>query len=224
VQFESTLNHALCLVFFITLPSTAGLIVLGKPLVQVLFQRGAFDATASAMTNYALLYYTLGLWAFSGIRVMVSAFYALQDTKTPVKVAVITLVVNAGLSLMLMGPLKHGGLALALSVASSFQFFLLIIILKRKGSVIHIKPVLRSSAKSALAASLMGLALYGCLSMWLTADPQGGVSRMIVHLSALIGIGIIIYFGLARVLGCEEIRSIQEIIWRRMRRKRRSAA
>jgi putative peptidoglycan lipid II flippase len=224
VQFESTLNHALCLVFFITLPSTAGLIVLGKPLVQVLFQRGAFDATASAMTNYALLYYTLGLWAFSGIRVMVSAFYALQDTKTPVKVAVITLVVNAGLSLMLMGPLKHGGLALALSVASSFQFFLLIITLKRKGSVIHIKPLLRSSAKSALAASLMGLALYGCLSMWLTADPQGGVSRMIVHLSALIGIGIIIYFGLARVLRCEEIRSIQEIIWRRMQRKRRIAA
>jgi putative peptidoglycan lipid II flippase len=224
VQFQSTLNHALCLVFFITLPSMAGLIVLGKPLVQLLFERGAFDSHASIMTDHALFYYTLGLWAFSGIRVMVSAFYALQDTKTPVKVAVIALSVNLGLSLLLMGPLKHGGLALALSIASSVQFFLLIFLLKRKSSVINIKPVLISSAKSALAASLMGLGVYGCLASWLTADPKAGLSRMVIHLAALIVIGMIIYFGVARVLGCREIGSIQQIFWRKTRRKSRSAA
>jgi putative peptidoglycan lipid II flippase len=218
VQFESTLNHALCLVFFITLPSMAGLIVLGKPLVQLLFERGAFDVHASVMTDYALFYYTLGLWAFSGIRVMVSAFYALQDTKTPVKVAVIALIANAGLSLLLMRSLEHGGLALALSIASSIQFFLLILFLKRKASAINIKPVITSSARSALAAALMGLGVYGCSTRWLTVDPVAGVSAMVIRLSALIVIGVIIYFGAARVLGCKEITWIQTMLWQKTRR------
>ncbi|MFO7598752.1 MAG: lipid II flippase MurJ, partial [Candidatus Desulfacyla sp.] len=218
------LSHALRLVFFITLPSMAGLIVLGRPLVQLLFERGAFDSHASLMTDHALFYYTLGLWAFSGIRVMVSAFYALQDTKTPVKVAVIALSVNFGLSLLLMGPLKHGGLALALSIASSVQFFLLIYLLKRKGSLIYIKPVIISFAKSAVAASLMGVGVYGCFVRWLGADPGAGLFRMGIHLTALMAIGMIIYFGIAYILGCKEIRSIQEMLWRKTRRKSRSAA
>ncbi|HEJ83567.1 MAG TPA: murein biosynthesis integral membrane protein MurJ [Desulfobacteraceae bacterium] len=222
VQFQSTLNHALCLVFFITFPSMAGLMVLGEPLVQLLFERGAFDSHASIMTAHALLYYTVGLWAFSGVRVMVSAFYALQDTKTPVKVATVALALNLGLSLLLMGPLKHGGLALALSLASSVQFCLLIFLLKRRGSLINIKPVIISSAKSALAALLMGVGVYGCFSRWLTIDPETGASRMGIRLAALIVIGIIIYFGAARVLGCNEIRSIRYMLLRK-RTKRRSA-
>jgi len=223
-QFQSTLSHALRLVFFITLPSMAGLIVLGRPLVHLLFERGAFDSHASLMTEHALFYYTLGLWAFSGIRVMVSAFYALQDTKTPVKVAVIALSVNFGLSLLFMGPLKHGGLALALSIASSVQFILLVCLLKRKGSFIYIKPVLISSAKSAVAASLMGVGVHGCFVRWLGADPGAGLFRMGIHLAALMAIGIIIYFGVAYILGCKEIRSIQQMLWRKKRRKSRSAA
>jgi putative peptidoglycan lipid II flippase len=219
VQFQSTLNHALCLVFFITLPSIAGLIVLGKPLVQLLFERGAFDAHASVMTDHALFYYTLGLWAFSGIRVMISAFYALQDTKTPVKVAIVALAVNLGLSLWLMGPLKHGGLALALSIASSLQFALLVFYLKRKCSLIYIKPVIISLVKSILAASLMGLGVYGCLSRWLTADPAAGLPLMVIQLGALIVIGVIIYFCAAYILGCGEIRSLQDMFWRKSGRK-----
>lgn len=213
-QFQSTLNHALCLVFFITLPSMAGLIILGKPIVQVLFERGAFDARSSVMTDYALLYYTLGLWAFSGIRVLVSAFYALQDTKTPVKVAVIAVAVNLALSLWLMGPMKHGGLALALSIASAVQFLLLTFFLKRKTSVMNLFPVLISAAKSALAASLMGLGVYFLYSSWLIAGPGTGLFFMVIRLSTLIVIGIIIYFGAARLFGCSEIASIREIFSR----------
>jgi len=222
VRFESTLNHALRLVFFITLPSMAGLIILGKPIVQLFFERGAFDAYASVMTVRALFYYTLGLWAFSGIRVMVSAFYALQDTKTPVKVAVIALTVNLGLSLWLMGPLKHGGLALALSIASSVQFLLLIFFLKRKGSTIYMKPVLISSVKSGLAASLMGLGVYGCSIKWLTVDSGAGLLAMAIHLALLILVGMVIYFGAASVLGCQEIRSVREMLSRKALRKRKS--
>ncbi|MBW1779604.1 MAG: murein biosynthesis integral membrane protein MurJ [Deltaproteobacteria bacterium] len=214
-QFQSTLNHALCLVFFITLPSMAGLIILGKPIVALLFERGAFDARSSVMTDYALFYYTLGLWAFSGIRVMVSASYALHDTKSPVKVAIIALVVNLALSLWLMGPLKHGGLALALSIASAIQFLLLIFFLKRKVSVVNLRPVLVSLAKSVVAASLMAAGVYYVYTTWLFAAPGEQLSVLIFRLGALIAIGIIIYFVSARVLGCTEIGSIREVFSRR---------
>ena len=217
-QFQSTLNHALRLVFFITLPSMVGLIILGKPIIQILFERGAFDTRASVMTAYALFYYTLGLWAFSGVRIMVSAFYALQDTKTPVKVAVVALVVNLTLSLVLMGPLKHGGLALALSIASSVQFLLLIVFLKRKTSVMNLRPVLISVSKSALAASLMGLGVYYFHSRWLIAGEGTSLPGMVTNLAALIVIGIIIYFGAARVLGCTEIASIMGMLSRKRKK------
>ena len=120
------------LIFFIALPSTIGLVLLGKPIIELFFERGAFDAHSTAMTNEALVFYAMGLWAFSGIRVMVSGFYALQDTKTPVKVAFVALLANLLFSLLLMGPLKHGGLALALSLASALQYGLLVFLFKQK--------------------------------------------------------------------------------------------
>ncbi len=219
VRFQGTLDHALRLVFFITFPSMAGLIILGRPIIQVLFERGAFDAHASLMTEQGLFYYTVGLWAFSGIRVLVAAFYALQDTKTPVKIAIAALMVNLAMSLCLMGPLKHGGLALALSIASSVQFILLIFFLNKKISLNNLKLIFISSGKSALAASIMALGVYGGLSSCLTADTGKGVFVMISHLTILILIGVIIYFGAARLLGCSEMRSILEIFLRRIQKK-----
>ena len=78
--FIDTINHSLRMTFFITIPAMVGLIILRKPIVQLFFERGVFDASATAMTVYALMFYSFGLWAVSGVRVMISAFYALQDT------------------------------------------------------------------------------------------------------------------------------------------------
>ena len=85
---RDTFSYAMKLVFFITIPSMVGLIVLREPIVALLFKRGAFDAKTTHLTAYALLYYSMGLWAFSAVRIVVSTFYALQDTKTPVRMAV----------------------------------------------------------------------------------------------------------------------------------------
>ena len=140
-DFRETLGHALRLVFFITTPATVGMIILRVPIIEVFFQRGAFDRVTTLMTAEALLFYSLGLWAFSASRVMLSAFYAFQDTKTPVKVATITMIANGLLSLLLMGPLRHGGLALALSLSSTVQLLLLIFILRGRGDLLDLKPM-----------------------------------------------------------------------------------
>ena len=212
-QFLNTLNHALRLTFFIILPSMVGLIILGKPIIRLLFERGAFDANSTLMTYRALVFYATGLWAFSGIRVIVAGFYALQDTKTPVKMAIIAVISYMIFSLALMGPLKHAGLALALSLASSLQFILLIILFKRKLHVKGLRPVLVSAVKCSSAAAFMGVCLYYSSSIWFIFIPCNGLWNMITYLFCQIVIGLSIYFVSASVLGCSELQSVAEIFF-----------
>ena len=214
----NTLNHALGLVFFIIIPSIVGLIVLGGPIIQILFERGAFNAYSSGMINQALVMYAMGLWAFSGTRIIVSVFYAFQDTKTPVKVAVVTFLINLVLSLLLMGPLKHSGIALALSLASAIQFLLLIFILKKRFSIIRMGPAAVSAVKSLAAASMMGVGVYYAYSNWLIIDSTFGFWNMALNLIGLIIIGIFIYFIGALILRCRELVAIADIIQSILRR------
>ena len=91
---SDTFVHALKLVFFISIPAMVGLIVLREPIVALLFQRGEFDESATRLTAQALLYYSLGLWAFSAVRIVAATFFAMQDTRTPVKIAGLSILAN----------------------------------------------------------------------------------------------------------------------------------
>ena len=99
---------------------------------QYSFQRGKFDYAATAGTADALLFYSIGIWAIVGVRIVTASFYSMQDTKTPIKILVVTVMTNIILSLALMGPLKHSGLALANALASTVNFLLLFYFLRRK--------------------------------------------------------------------------------------------
>ena len=220
LAFKDTLEHAIGLVMFITIPSIFGLIILGRPIIEVFFERGAFDTVSTVMTNRALFYYALGLLAFSGTRVMVSAFYALQDTKTPVIVAAIALAANLIFSLVFMGPLKHGGLALALSLASTFQFSLLIFFFKRRADMLNLKHLIVSAGKCILAAFVMGAGIYWLQHLWGGGFQGAGPGAMAAELLCLILLGVIIYFLVARVLGCPELKSFRGILRTVLRGKR----
>ncbi len=163
--FRDTLSHSMNITFFITFPAMVGLIILREPLIRLFFERGAFDPFSTVMTAYALLWYSLGLWAVSGVRVIVPAFYALQDTKTPVKVAVISLVAYLFFSLVLMGRLRHGGLALALSLASLIQLCLLVFFLRQRIGDWNPMPVLISVSKSIIASLVMCLVFIFSISV-----------------------------------------------------------
>lgn len=209
--FGDAFSHALRLVFFITLPATAGLIVLGRPLVRTIFERGDFDVLSTQMTAVALFYYALGLWAFSGVRILVSAFYALQDTKTPVKVATVALVVNSLSALALMGPLKQGGIALALSISSSVQFFLLFYFLGGKTPLPSMKDVLTSVLKILFASAVMGIVVYYLLHRWLIIKADAGILIQVANMMGLVGAGMIVYLACARILGCSELASVVQM-------------
>ena len=207
-RLKQTLSYALRLTMFITIPAMVGLIALRQPIITLLFQRGAFTSFTTTMTAQALLYYSLGLWAFAGLRIFVSAFYSLQDTKTPVKVAVVAMIANVAFSITLMGPMKHGGLALALSLASTLQLFILIFLLQRRLGGIEGKVVINSMVKSFLSACIMGICIY-----FLQLELFGGIATQgVVHFAfgilIVICVGIVIYGISSFVLRSKELSTL----------------
>ncbi len=189
-ELKRTISFSLRLILFITIPATVALIVLRVPIISVLFQRGEFSAQATVLTAQALLCYAVGLWAFSVIRIIVSAFYSLQDTRSPMKAAIVALIVNAVFSVALMFPLKHGGIALATSIASAVNVGMLWVILKRRVGTILDSEFTRSVGKTSLASLVMGAAIFiiGLLYPWHTSGPFS--ARLIYLVLCVAGGGI----------------------------------
>ena len=200
-------GHAMRLVFFITVPSMVGLIVLREPIVALLFKRGAFDMNTTRMTAVALLYYGLGLWAFSAVRIVVSVYYALQDTRTPVQMAVVSLLVNIGLGVLLMGPLQHGGLALATSLASMVNYYLLVWALRKKIGFLEWRELLISAARTLGCSGVMGAVVYGMMLVVLQPLDQE-FWRQLTGLVATILAGVLVYAACSMAMKSPEMINI----------------
>jgi len=172
-ELKKTISFSLRLMLFITVPSMVALIALRVPIISVLFERGAFTAAATIQTAWALLFYAVGLWAFSVIRVIVSAFYSLQDTKSPMKAAIVALVVNVAFSVALMFPLKHGGIALATSIASAVNVGMLSVILWRRIGPFLMRDFYPSLGKVLFSSAVMWIVILGVdvLYPWNPAGP-----------------------------------------------------
>ena len=171
-SLRNDFSFALRLLFFWGVPSMAGLIALRKPIVSTLFflHRGKFDYAALMATSQTVLFYAIGLWAMVGVRVLNSTFYAMQDTKKPVKSAVAAMLANIAFSIILLKPLKYEGLALANSLASSLNFLLLFIMLRKKLGRLDGRRIFKSVARIAFASAAMGIAGYEAIksNLWNT--------------------------------------------------------
>ncbi|OGP32125.1 MAG: murein biosynthesis integral membrane protein MurJ [Deltaproteobacteria bacterium GWC2_42_11] len=219
IKFGESLSFAIRLVMFISIPATVGLISLGTPIVSVLFQRGEFTGTDADGTVFALYFYALGLASFSGARIAASAFYALKDTVTPVMIAAASLIFNVVMSLILMGPLLHGGLALATTLASVLNFALLFIVLRKRVGGVDAKEILSSVAKVTLASLIMGMIVYN-ISL-LTEWTAGGFSLWkSIFLCFAVIIGILTYLAGVYILRSPELLFLANIIKERVYRQR----
>src|SRR5436190_5638192 len=150
-ELKITLNFATRLILFITFPATVGLILLRHEIIEVLFQHGGFDAASTALTAWALPFFALGLSAFSMVKIIVPAFYALQDTRTPVKIAFIAMFLNIALNLLFIRPLQNGGPALATSVSAFFNSIVLLIIFYRRYGSFGVREIMHSIMKFVIA-------------------------------------------------------------------------
>ena len=199
-ELKKTLSYALQMVLFITIPAMVGLILLRIPIVSILFQRGVFTENSTLLTAQALLFFSVGLWAVAGVRVVVNVFYALQDIWTPVKVATVSIACNLAFCLLLMKPLSHAGLALAVSLSAVINLTLLLIILRVRLGRLGIKNILFSLGKVVLASVIMGGVVFYSYGVFSTP----GVVPLVI--SILLGITVFIVF--SYILKCEELLSL----------------
>lgn len=206
-EFRSTFMRALSATLYLTLPAAVGLIILGGPIVALVFQRGEFDAQSTAETAWALQFFALGLFAHSGLEIVTRGFYALHDTRTPVVVGVGAMVLNVVLSLLLLQPLAHGGLALANSAATILEMLVLGWLVRQKvggiGDAVFRGSLLRMIAGTGVMAAALLLFSYGFASWGVIALGVGGTV-----------LGGLVYFGVTGLLGAEEGRLVIHRLWR----------
>lgn len=158
---RATLAGAVRLVVALTLPATVGLWALAGPLVRLLYERGRFGSGDTDRTAQALAAYCVGLCAYAAVKILVPAFYALGDTKTPVRASFLSVAVNLLGNLALMGPLGHVGLALSTSLTMLFNFGQLSVALRKKLGRFEGRALLGTLARCTPAALGMALAVRG---------------------------------------------------------------
>jgi len=217
-DFESlkkTISFSLRLIFFITIPAATALISLREPIISVLFQRGAFDAQSTILTAQALFYYAVGLWAFSVIRVIDAVFFSLQDRKSPLKAAFVALFVNVIFSIILMFPLKHGGLALATSIASATNVTMLAVILRRKIGQFLDREFYRSLFKVSLSSLAMWTAIM-LVTYILPWEIEGPFSEKLLHLITCIAVGMATFSISSFMIKSPEIKMVGDVVKRRI--------
>ncbi|MBL7130097.1 MAG: murein biosynthesis integral membrane protein MurJ [Candidatus Omnitrophica bacterium] len=207
---KSSLGFSLRSLYFMMLPASLGILILAQPLIKVFFQRGQFDLYSTQITSNALTFYALGLVFFGWVKLMIAGFHSLQDTKTPVKCAFLSLLLNIVLDIILIFPLRVGGLALASSIAGAFNFFLLHSFLKKRIGTIFNKKLSWDFLKIGFAALAMGF----CLKFFFSS-----VSSYINYGLALflaIVLAIVSYFIFCWLLKIEE--AVKLIKWLKERR------
>ncbi|MTI96022.1 MAG: murein biosynthesis integral membrane protein MurJ [Firmicutes bacterium] len=158
-SFKDTLNKSLGSMWFLLMPVVVGFIVFTGPMVTLIYERGEFDALATAETAFALRFYGIGLIGAALHQLMIKCFYSLKDTRTPLYATFIMIAVNIGINFALIGPLRHGGLAFGTALAAlTGGGYLFVILSRRIGRLVEAGFWL-NMAKSVVAAVVMGLCL-----------------------------------------------------------------
>jgi putative peptidoglycan lipid II flippase len=223
-EFRRTLSNSLGTVFLLTVPSSVGLIVLGKSIIGGIYQGGRFQLYDTQQTALALSFYAIGLTGYAALKVLSPAFYALNDARTPMLVSLVSILVNylAASSMIRLTGLGHAGLALSTSTVALFGFVALFAMLRKRIGGVHGRALAAQIGKVALASAIMGAVIFGLtrgMETWL------GVSQMarLADLGVSIPIGLAVYYGSCRVLGLGEIdaviRAFAGPIQRRLKRQ-----
>ncbi|MDR7857533.1 murein biosynthesis integral membrane protein MurJ [Tissierella sp.] len=206
-SMKKIMGYGINIILLITIPATVGLIVLATPIVEIAFQRGAFDAMATFMTSQALIFYSTGLVAMALRLLLTRVYYSLQDTKTPMINGALSVGLNIVLNLILVKFMAHSGLALATSIATSIATIIMIYGLRKKIGPMGIKSYIVCGLKSGLASGVMGLVAYMIYHGMYGALGSGTLYNLMSLLVA-VGVGVVVYLVLCYLFKVEEIRMV----------------
>ncbi|BAP41724.1 murein biosynthesis integral membrane protein MurJ [Pseudomonas sp. LJDD11] len=199
-EYSRILDWGLRLCFVLVLPCTLALGLISEPLTVALFQYGKFDDHDALMTQHALIAYSVGLLGIILIKVLAPGFYAQQNIRTPVKIAIFTLIVTQLLNLAFIGPLQHAGLALAISVGATINALLLFWQLRRQQLFQPQPGWPLFLLKLCVAVAVMAGVLLGVMQL-MPAWAEGGMLERFVRLGILVAAGVVAYFAMLLLLG-----------------------
>ena len=205
-EFRKTLSKSLGVVFLLTLPSSVGLIVLGKSIIGSIYQGGKFQVYDTHQTAVALSCYAVGLSGYAALKVVTPAFYALGDARTPMFVSLASVAINYAVAVTMLRVVRlgHAGLALSTSAVALFTFLTLFAILRSRIGGVYGRELAAGIGKVGLASIVMGVAVAlssAGMEMWL------GVSQLarLADLAVSIPIGLAVFYGMCRIMGLGEL-------------------
>jgi putative peptidoglycan lipid II flippase len=221
-EMLAAVNHAVRTLLFVMVPAAVGLFVLGRPITQMLFEWRNFDPSSTSLTSIALKFYAPGLMVFCLAKVFVPAFYALKDTRTPVKVALASVAINFTLNVtfILTWPLylKHAGLALAMVISESFNGITLGVLLHRRLGSPGWGTIAAGAARALAASAAMAAVLLILLPTLSAALGRTGLPAKAVQVGsvlATIAAGAAVYAAAARVFKTPELGFVRDALRRR---------
>ena len=219
--FSATLSRALRLAFFLTIPSAIGLICLGGPIISLLYQHGRFTAEAARQTGAALQFYAIGLAAYSGIKVLAPAFYALDARTTPMTVSFIAIGANVLLNIVFTRSLGwgHVGLAFSTSLTAILNFTLLYILMRRRVGAMEARLMASTLGKLAVAGALLAATCLLAQRYAMGDFYHFGLAHRCASLLGTIVAGAAVFFGACYLLRLDEMQEAVGLFARRFRRR-----
>jgi putative peptidoglycan lipid II flippase len=211
-ELGQRLSKCLRMLFWIVFPLSVGIVLLHEPVVRLVYQRGAFDENSVSLTGQAVMFYAVGLWAYSLSNVLSFAFYSVQQTKAPVAIGLVRLAIKILLSFLLVGPMGHAGLALAESLSFIVKAGLLFIFLPVELRRIEYRPVFASFGTTVAASGAMGIIVFYILPV-LQEMFVSGTSLMNVSMAVVTAVtsGIATYLVFSLLVHSAELKDFYRL-------------
>lgn len=230
--FADSLERTFRDVVVVLAPASAGMIILAHPICAIIYERGAFDGMSTTHTAHALIAYSAGLISAGLHKIVVPPFYAMQDSRTPVIVGTIGVALNLAMNIffiwILPADLKPVGIAIATAISSTIAFIALIVIFSRRKisgkSPFHFKAVISASLSSLLASVAMGAAVWlfkNAITGWCLANMSKTLAQTVVIVVGIL-LGVVVYFGLMKVICPSAVRELIQDFKRRKNRRKAS--
>jgi putative peptidoglycan lipid II flippase len=214
---RATVSSGLRLMLMLNVPATVGLIALAAPIVGLIYERGRFEASDTAATAAALIFYAPGLIGYSAVKIASPTFYALRDSRTPVIVSMLSVLANVVLNLALVRVLGYRGLALGTALSALLNAGMLIALLRGRIGGLDGRRVAAALLKIAAASAVMAVVAVSAEHLVRSSLPGTGLTRRAIHVAAGIGLGISALVATAKAL---RIREFDEALASLLRRPR----
>lgn len=220
-EFRHTLAGSIRLAFLLTIPSTIGLIVLGRPIISLIYEHRSFGANDTNHTSGALACYAIGLAGYAAIKILAPAFYALNDSRTPMLISLLSMATNFVMNWMLVGVLQERGLALSTSTVALMNFALLYLIMHRRADGIESRRTAITVGKIIAASVVMGFVCWA-ISAFIDRTLGVGFAARTINVLASVSAGAGVFYFAASMLGVRELKAATDVFARLLARFKRN--